>query len=159
MTELATRALRSGLPEDPADFTALVEIDIIAHLAKTAFGRVLPDDITYAQFGVLNRLVRLDGSETVGQLAAAFMVSQPTMSSTVARLDRAGWITRVTDSGDARRRPVQITPAGRRKRKEGVERLGKLRGEIGPMLEPIDLAAMLPELRLLREALESLVLD
>ena len=161
MTSEATepsRALRSGLPGDPADFTALVEIDMIAHLAKTAFSRVLPDDITYAQFGVLNRLVRLDGPESVGQLAKAFMVAQPTMSSTVAKLEKAGWVTRDTDGADARRRPVRITQSGRNKRDEGVRQLDRLRSTMGPALDAAALQAMLPQLRQLREAMESLVL-
>ena len=67
-----------GLPEDHILFKVLTEIDMIAHMASVAFERALPGDLTTAQFGVLNRLLRLDATETVGELAAAFQVAQPT---------------------------------------------------------------------------------
>ena len=159
MTEKATQGVRSGLPDDPDDFTAVTEIIMVAHLAETAFSRSLPPCLTYAQFGVLNRLARLDGTETISQLAKAFLVSQPTMSSTVARLEAAGLVERRTDVSDARRRPIALTEAGRMVRDEGVERIDGLRDRIAPMLGDTDFGMLIPALRRLREALEPVVLE
>ena len=153
-----TLGIRSGRAEDPGDFQALTEIIMVAHLAEIAFGRALPDGLTTAQFGVLNRLVRLDGMETVGQLARAFQVAQPTMSSTVGRLVDAGLVERVANSADRRLRHIRITETGRATREAGVRALDGIRTQIGPDLDIIGLSEMLPELRRLRETLEGVVL-
>ena len=153
-----TLGLRSGRADDPTDFQAFSEIIMVAHLAEIAFGRALPKGLTTAQFGVLNRLVRLDGPETVGQLARAFQVAQPTMSSTVGRLVAAGLVERVANTADRRSRLIRITENGRAVRESGVTAMDRIRETFGPELDETGLAAMLPALRRLREMLERVVL-
>ena len=82
----------AGLPGDPAAFKAMTEIGIISHLADNIFAKHLPKGLTIAQFGVLNHLLRLNRQETIGELASAMQVSQPSMSSTVRKLEDKGLI-------------------------------------------------------------------
>ena len=81
-------------------FELFNEIGIINQLATTMFERVLPKGMTQAQFTVLNHFVRLGHQErSPAQLAFAFQVTRPTMTSTLSRMERAGlilvsWLTR-----------------------------------------------------------------
>lgn len=102
----------AGLPSDPVAFKAMTEIGIIAHLADNLFAKFLPGGLTVAQFGVLNHLLRLDRRETIGELASAMQVSQPTMSSTVRKLEDKGFITLISNDADRRVRRVSVTEAG-----------------------------------------------
>ena len=112
-----------GPPEDPIMFKVMTEIDMIAHLAEVEFQRLLPGDLTPAQFGVLNRLLRLDVLETVGELADAFQVAQPTMSSTVKRLEAKGYIRIMPDTDDRRIKRIKATAAGKAIRKKSISAL------------------------------------
>ena len=51
----------------------------------------------------------------VGQLAIEVLAKQPTLTKSLARLEAQGWVTRKADAADARRAPVALTAAGRRK--------------------------------------------
>ena len=53
------------------------------------------------------------GGETVGALAAACLMQQPTMTKLLDRMERAGLVARVGDAGDRRRVTVVITETGR----------------------------------------------
>lgn len=125
----------SKQPEDPVAVRTMLEINVIAHLADRIFARSLEDGMTTAQYGVLNRLARLGLTETVGELAAAFHVSAPTMSSTVAQLERKGLIELRPAKEDRRRKYVVLTKDGKAARARGVEQqvdlLGKLEGLVG----------------------------
>jgi DNA-binding MarR family transcriptional regulator len=115
------KPIAAGLPGDPALFKVLTEINIISHLATTEFERLLPDDLTRAQFGVINHLLRLDTLETIGELAGAFQVAQPTMSSTVNRLHAKGLVEFIPDTEDKRIKRVCVTRAGRAIRERAVK--------------------------------------
>ncbi len=104
-------------------FKVMTEIDMIAHMAEVTFQRLLPGDLTPAQFGVLNRLLRLDVCETVGALAEAFQVAQPTMSSTVKRLEAKGYIRVIPDKDDRRIKRVKATSAGKAVRRKSIKAL------------------------------------
>ena len=67
----AGQPVPAALEGDSAEFAVFTEIAIIAHLADTAFARLLPDGLTTAQFAVLNLLLRLGRQETIGELASA----------------------------------------------------------------------------------------
>lgn len=103
-----------GIESDPEFFKLLTEIDMIAHMAKTEFERLLPDGLTQAQFGILNRITRLETEETVSELAAAFQVTQPTMTSTLKKLRSKDLIAFVPDKFDGRIKRVTITEAGQK---------------------------------------------
>ncbi len=107
-------------PEDPIAVKAFMEVSIVAHLSDLLFARQLPTGLTTAQFGVLNRLARLDLSETLSEVASAFRVAPATMSSTVDKLRRKGLVELLPCPQDGRRKRLAITPAGRRVRDEGI---------------------------------------
>ena len=117
-------------PSTPLPFEVLNEVGIIDQLATTAFTQVLPRPMTVAQFGVLNHFVRL-GHEyrTPAQLASAFQVSRPTMSNTLARLERGGLVDIAPDPDDGRGKRVSITAKGRAMRDDCIARLA------GPLAE------------------------
>lgn len=144
----------AGLAGDPVEFAAMTEISIIAHLADNAFARRLPDGLTTAQFAVLNHLLRLGVEQTIGELARALQVSQPTMSSTVKRLEEKGLVTLVPDPDDRRIRRVSVTPAGASTRKQSVLALDASRGELAT-LSTKEWQQLLPLLHKLRVALDS----
>ena len=144
----------AGLAGDPPAFAALTEISIIAHLADNAFARLLPDGLTTAQFAVLNHLLRLRVQQTISELASALQVSQPTMSSTVRRLEDKGLIALVPDPDDRRIRRVAVTPAGRAIRNRSVLALDGAKADLGA-LKPAEWKVLLPLLHKLRVAMDA----
>ncbi|MHA7872193.1 MAG: MarR family winged helix-turn-helix transcriptional regulator [Hyphococcus sp.] len=112
-----------GLADDPVLFKVMTEIDMIAHMAAVEFERLLPDDMTQAQFGVINRLLRLDAAETVSELAEAFRVAQPTMSSTVKKLAAKGYVDIIPDTEDKRVKRIRATRAGKAVRAKAIRAL------------------------------------
>jgi DNA-binding MarR family transcriptional regulator len=81
----------------------LVEHEWNSHLAQW--------DLNHASLAVLH--VLLGGSQTQRELAAAVQVEDQTMSRTVERLERSGYVERHRDDGDRRRIVVSLTPSGR----------------------------------------------
>lgn len=109
----------SPLEGSPAVDT-MMEVSIIAHLSDLLFARQLPNGLTTAQFGVLNRLVRLGLDETLSEVASAFRVAPATMSSTVERLRSKGLVELLPCADDGRRKRLAITEAGRAMRSDGI---------------------------------------
>src|SRR5690606_39534189 len=68
-------------------------------------------DLNHAGFPVLMHL--LGGPQSQRALADESGVTEQTMSRIVARLERAGYVTRTDDPTDRRRRLVAITTDGR----------------------------------------------
>ena len=121
----------AGLKGDPIAFKALTEIAIIAHLADNLFAKHLPDNLTTAQFGVLNHLLRLDRQETIGELAAAMQVAQPTMSSTVRKLEDKGFVKLVAKENDRRVRNVCVTASGKAIRNKSIKKIEPMQASMG----------------------------
>jgi MarR family transcriptional regulator for hemolysin len=144
----------AGLAGDPLEFAVMTEISIIAHLADNAFARRLPDGLTTAQFAVLNHLLRLEAQQTIGELARALQVSQPTMSSTVKRLEEKGLVILVPDPDDRRIRRVSVSPAGTKARNQAVKALDATKSELA-VLSQKEWTQLLPLLSRLRVALDS----
>lgn len=142
---------------DPLAYRVFNEIGIIDQLASHAFMQVLPPRMTVAQFGILNHCVRL-GHEfrTPAQLASAFQVARPTMSNTLARLERAALVAIVPDPEDGRGKRVSITPAGRAMREECIARLADPLAEMQERIPPDLLEQALPLLTRLREILDEM---
>lgn len=116
--------IEAGLPGDPALFKVMTEISIIANLADSEFERRMPGTLTLAQFGVLNHLLRLNARETIGEIANAMLVAQPTMSSTVKRLEAKGFVEFIPDPDDRRIKRVKVTRTGRTARDKAVKAVG-----------------------------------
>ncbi len=84
-----------------------------ARLAEHAFtAHLATHDITPAGLSVLHALG--DGPHSQHELAVRCRVEAQTMSRTLERLERSGFIARVRDEADRRRRLVELSPAGRR---------------------------------------------
>ncbi|WP_428407262.1 MarR family winged helix-turn-helix transcriptional regulator [Hyphococcus sp.] len=149
------REAEAGLPGDPALFKALTEMSMIASLADRAFERAMPGRLTVAQFGVLNRLLRIEGEETVGELAAAFQVAQPTMSSTVKKLLDKGYVSFTPDTEDRRVKRVTVTKAGRDIRMAAVQAIGPGVAALEEATGGTDWEGLLPVLKRLRVFLDN----
>lgn len=141
---------------DPIAFDFFNEIGIIDQLAGTLLERALPSGLTRAQFAVLNHFVRLGHDErSPAQLASAFQVTRPTMTSTLSRLARDGLVSIRDDPADGRAKRVSLTDKGRAAREQAMAAIGTLLPMIDTMLDPGDIAAVLPVLRRLRIALDA----
>jgi DNA-binding MarR family transcriptional regulator len=74
--------------------------------------------VSAAQWGVLRALQRAEAGGRVGlclkDLGQCLLVRPPSVTSLIDRLERTGWVTRKTASGDRRAKLVQLTAAGRR---------------------------------------------
>jgi DNA-binding MarR family transcriptional regulator len=81
----------------------LVEHEWNTHLARW--------DLNHASLAVLH--VLLAGPQTQRELAAAVQVEDQTMSRTVERLERSGYVERHRDHADRRRIVVSLTSSGR----------------------------------------------
>lgn len=141
--------------DDPLAFRVLNEVGIIDQLASHAATQALPRAMTSAQFGVLNHFVRL-GHEfrTPAQLASAFQVSRPTMSNTLARLERGGFVAITPDPDDGRGKRVSITAKGRAMREDCIARLAEPLAEMNAQVPRELLEELLPRLARLREILD-----
>ncbi len=145
----------AGLPSDHAAFKAMVEIEMIAKLATRTFDGLLPSGMTRAQFGVLNRLARLDARETISELADIFGVSQPTMSSTVKKLLDKRLVRTEGSAYDGRRKVVRLTEAGTDLRGRVTQSLEPLFAEVEAQHDLLDWDALLDQLALVRAAFEA----
>ena len=140
----------AGLPGDPLEFMVLNEIGIISQLANAEFNRLIPKGMTVAQFTVLNHLLRKRTTETVGELASAIQVAQPTMSSTVRKLEDKGLVQLLADPDDRRIRRVQVTPAGEDMRNACVAALAPSQHLLAEALTRAEWESILPVLMKLR---------
>jgi DNA-binding MarR family transcriptional regulator len=148
-----------GTTERPADeallFRLFNEIGIINQLATNAFERVMPYDLTIAQFAILNHCVRLGDNKTPAQLADILQVTRGTLTSTLGRLAEKRFIRLVPDAEDGRSKRVVLTAEGRKARDAAI-------AAAMPLLETARLAMpratvvrMLPVLEDLRRWLDT----
>lgn len=82
-------------------------------LTRLFEGRLRPYGLRATQFSVLSALA-LKGPTPVSELAEFLVLERTTLTRVAAVMTRNGWLTIAADP-DARRRPLRITPAGRRK--------------------------------------------
>lgn len=130
------------------------EIGIIAQLSSKLFESVLPDDLTNAQFSVLNWFVRVDNEATPGRLAAAFQVTAGAMTNTLKKLEAKQLIKISPDPASGRQKKVVITAKGRRHREKALATAAPLMNELAEQLNIKDLGKQLPSLTNLREFLD-----
>ena len=148
-----------GTAAPPGDaallFRLFNEIGIINQLATNAFERVMPYDLTIAQFAILNHCVRLGDNKTPAQLADILQVTRGTLTSTLGRLSEKRFIRLVPDAEDGRSKRVVLTAEGRKARDAAI-------AAAMPLLETARLAMpratvvrMLPALEDLRRWLDA----
>jgi DNA-binding MarR family transcriptional regulator len=142
---------------DPLAFQVFNEIGIINQLTQASFAAVLPKGMTIAQFTVLNHFIRLGhDQQSPAQLASAFQITRPTMTSTLARMEKAGLVAIKPDPSDGRGKLVSVTAAGRGMRELCLQRLGAPLADADAVLSPEVLEALLPLLRDVRAKLDQL---
>ena len=142
------------MTQDPLAFRVFNEIGIIEQLSRTMFERVMPDGLTLPQFVVLNHFVRLGGEHSPARLASAFQVTRQTMTSTLQRLERGGYVALRPDPADGRAKIVSITERGRAMREACVAALQPVLERLSGIIDEKDLALMLPHLTRLRRILD-----
>jgi DNA-binding MarR family transcriptional regulator len=130
------------------------EIGIIDQLGRAASEKALPGGMTMAQFGLLNHFVRLGGAWAPARLARAFQVTKQTMTSTLSRLEAAGFVEIRPDPADGRAKLVTLTAAGRAAHGEALRRLGPALALAADVLPCGLVEALLPGLQALRAALD-----
>ena len=104
-----------------------------SRLVEHAWGEALESlGLTHAGLIALHLLDL--GPTSQSELARHARVEAQTMSRTLDRLERAGWITREPDPADRRRHVVAKTPAGA----DVFRRAQNLEAEIFPEIEDVD---------------------
>lgn len=142
--------------DEPAAFQLFTEIGIIDQLAGTAFERALPRGITRAQFVVLNHFVRRGhATRSPAQLADAIQVTRATMTSTLARMERAALISVRPDPADGRGKLVALTPHGLETRSRCIAAVAPLLPLAMDALDASELETVLILLRRLRVVLDA----
>ncbi len=145
------------MTDDPLAFEFFNEIGIIDQLVSTMLTNALPKGMTKAQFTVLNHFVRLDIVEkSPADLARAFQVRRPTMTSTLARMESTSLVAIRVDPRDGRAKLVSITAAGRQMREKCIAALAMMIPIIEPVIANTEMQVMLPGLRKLRIGLDAL---
>jgi DNA-binding MarR family transcriptional regulator len=114
-------ASRATQDQSALYFRLFNEIGIIAQLSANRFQRVLPHELTLAQFSLLNHGVRLGDGWTPARLAGAFQVTKGTMTNTLQKLEAKGFIRIDPDPDDARSKRVYLTPSGRSAREAALK--------------------------------------
>lgn len=130
------------------------EIGIISQLAGNAFQRVLTDDMTLAQFSVLNHFVRLGKPETPAHLARSFQVTKGAMTNTVKKLQQRGLVSVNPHPHDGRVKLVFITEEGRRCQADSLQALLPLLQKLQATVQPVGMTQALPLLREIRRYLD-----
>lgn len=145
------------MTDDPLAFEVFNEIGIIDQLAGAMLASALPAGMTQAQFTVLNHFVRLEVVEkSPADLANAFQLTRPTMTSTLSRMERAGLVTIRPDPADGRAKLVSLTSEGRAMRETCISALLPLLPLINSVVSNAELSTLLPALRKIRVKLDVL---
>ncbi len=141
-------------PSEQRLWQLFTEIGIIDQLGRTAAEAALVSGLSLAQFGVLNHLVRLGGEWSPVRLARAFQVTKQTMTSTLARLERQGYVRVRPDPADGRAKLVSITAEGAAVHSACLARVGPAMAVAVDAVPEGLVEMLLPKLAALREALE-----
>lgn len=138
---MSDKSCVASTAEDHVAASVLREVGRLAHMTDCAVGARLPAPVTVAQYAVLETLSRQDGL-SITQLADIHTVSQPTMSSTVAKLRERGLVETRTKPGDRRARFVTLTPEGQDMKAECDDAARPVRSNLGTHLSGADWIAL-----------------
>lgn len=130
------------------------EIGILDQLGRTVAESALVSGLSLAQFALLNHLVRLGGDWSPVRLARAFQVTKQTMTSTLARLERQGYVRVRPDPSDGRAKLVSLTPEGAAVHSVCLARVGPAMAVAVDAIPEGLVEMLLPKLVTLREALD-----
>jgi len=107
-----TMPARTTAATRPSSIAAELRVAVM-HVSRRLRLERSTDDITPGQFTVLSVLDR-HGPLTPRELAGHEKVSPPSMTRTLAALERTGLVTRTDHPTDGRQVLVSLSPAGRR---------------------------------------------
>jgi DNA-binding MarR family transcriptional regulator len=139
---------------EPIAFRVMNEIGIIDQLGSTLFERSMPFDLTLPQFTVLNHFVRLGDGRTPVELASAFQVTKATITSTLQRLERKGFVKSTPDANDGRSKRITITASGRKARDRSIKAIEHHLAALETAVGKRHLEAVVPVLTALRTFLD-----
>jgi DNA-binding MarR family transcriptional regulator len=142
-------------PSEQRLWQLFTEIGILDQLGRTVAEGALVSGLSLAQFGLLNHFVRLGGDWSPIRLARAFQVTKQTMTSTLTRLQRQGYIAIRPDPSDGRAKLVSLTPEGAAVHAICLARLGPAMSVAIDAVPEGLVELLLPKLATLREALDS----
>ena len=131
------------------------EVGIINQLSRAVFEGRLPQGVTVSHFTVLNHLIRVRDGQTPMTLSLAFQVPKTTMSHTLAGLVSRGLVDMRPNPADGRSKRVWITEAGRAFREEAILSLAPDILHLSQVVEPDRVAALMPALQRIREAMDA----
>jgi DNA-binding MarR family transcriptional regulator len=142
----------AGLPRRDIAEASLVSAAAVYGLLATLLRRA-PRDISLTALATLATLDRT-GTKRITELAAMEGVTQPSMTTLIAGLEKSGLVERRGDPSDKRVSLVSLTDTGREyirhRRQAGTEAFAMLVSELPPD-EAAALAAAVPALVRLRE--------
>lgn len=144
--------------EEPAEFRPgiLLQVFVAGQLTDDLLRAELGDVLSADGFAVQS-VIGLAGPITPGQLARRLGMAPTTVSSWVARLERAGIVRRRPNPEDGRSQLIELTPRGRRQldaARPGFRRaIERVRAELGDDFEEVLAGAGLL-VEALRRALE-----
>ncbi len=147
--------MKKPADQAPIAFVLLNEIGIINQLSSARFEAALPDGLNQPQFSVLNNFVRLGGTRTPAELAAAFQVTRGAMTNTLQRLEQKGCIKAQASAADGRSKEVSITAKGRRLREKAIAATAPDLAELNQALSSSEMQQVLPFLQKLRRWLDT----
>jgi DNA-binding MarR family transcriptional regulator len=139
----------AGTSSDEARLASAAAVyGLLATLLRRA-----PRDISLTSLATLSTLNRA-GPKRITELAAIEGVTQPSMTTLAANLEKQGLVVRSGDPADKRVSLVSLTEAGReymmQRRRAGTEAFATLVAQLSPD-EAAALAAAVPALERLRE--------
>jgi DNA-binding MarR family transcriptional regulator len=145
------------MSKHPLVFEFFTEIAIINQLSTAMLQSVMPGRITMAQFTVLSHFVRraID-AESPANLAKALQVTRPTMTSTLARMERDELVVVAPDPIDGRAKLVSLTDKGRSTYVACIDATAPLIPMISSVTADSVLASILPTLKKMRAGLDAL---
>ncbi len=142
----------SGVRTTETDERSLATAAAVYGLLATLLRRA-PRDISLTSLATMSTLDRT-GTKRITELAAIEGVTQPSMTTLIASLERQGLVERSGDPGDKRVSLVSLTDAGREylahRRSSGTTAFAALVSKLPPG-EAAALAAAIPALERLRD--------
>lgn len=116
--------LSSGVSTEDESAEVMLRLLIQAAQLGRVVLRMLPGDLNQTTASILTEL--MGGPRRLGELAATEGLAQPTLTAAVIALEARGLVRRHRDTQDRRVVWVEITPAGRRRKRQLHQRAGAI---------------------------------
>jgi DNA-binding MarR family transcriptional regulator len=140
-------------PSEQRIWQLFTEIGLLDQIGRTAAEAALVSGLSLAQFGLLNHLSRLGGEWSPVRLARTFHVTKQTMTSTLARLQRQGYVRIRPDPADGRAKLVALTAEGAAVHSVCLARMGPAMAVAADAVPEGLVEMLLPKLVTLKDAL------